>query len=71
MAGSIKVHFLRFNLHLFACNALSGDLGCFFVGIMLSVRMSQMCLPGCVYHDVSDVSIVMSQMCIRMSQMCL
>ena len=70
MAGSIKVHFLIFNLRLFACNALSGDLGCFCVGIMLSVRMSQMCLPGCVYHDVSDVSIMMSQMCIRMSQMC-
>ena len=66
MAGSIKVHFLIFNLRLFACNALSGDLGCFCVGIMLSVRMSQMCirmsqmcLSGCltcVYQDVSHVS---------------
>ena len=64
MAGSIKVHFLKFNLRLFACNALSGDLGCFCVGIMPSVRMSQMYLPGCVYHDVSDVSIRMSHMCL-------
>ena len=71
MAGSIKVHFLKFNLRLFACNALSGDLGCFCVGIMLSVRMSQMCLPGCVYHDVSDVYQDVSNVSIRMSHMCL
>ena len=49
MAGSIKVHFLRFNLHLFACNALSGDLGCFL----------------CWYHaERQDVSDVFTRMCL-------
>ena len=53
----------------------------FCVGIMMSIRMSQMCLPGClrcvyqdvsdVYQDVSNVYQDVSDVSIRMYHMCL